>query len=65
MILLWRDPDGTTVSTVSTKSQPFASNNKDVQKISTLEQKISERDNTIALLKDEIKRVHTGKLKHH
>lgn len=54
MVLLWKDPEGKSIITASTKSQAYAANSKDMQKIATLEKKISERDNVIVLLKDEI-----------
>ena len=57
MVLLWRDPEGKSISsfnTVSCKSVAYGDNSKDVQKIATLQKTICERDTTIVRLKDQI-----------
>ena len=54
MILLWKDPDGKTVTTASNHQTPLPSTmNKDM-KIASLERHIGEKDNMIAQLNQEI-----------
>ena len=62
MVLLWKDPEGKSISSfntvaVSGKPQGYGDNSKDVQKIATLEKTICERDTTIVLLRDQITRL--------
>ena len=55
MVLLWRDPEGKNiVSTMKNNSTPTQNNDKDLQRITSLEKSIKEKDGIIANLKDEI-----------
>ena len=53
MILLWRDPEGKTVTTASNRTPLPSTMNKDM-KIASLERHIGEKDNIIAQLNQEI-----------
>ena len=54
MILLWKDPEGKTVTTASNAQTPSPSTvNKDM-KIASLERNIGEKETVIAKLKEEI-----------
>jgi hypothetical protein len=57
MVLLWKDPEGRSASTIkkpgSLPSDPNSSA-KEAQKIATLEKSITEKDMIITQLKDEI-----------
>ena len=55
MILLWKDPEGKTISTLTNKSQMNAATpGTEVKKIASLEKALCERDNTIVQLKQEV-----------
>lgn len=57
MVLLWKDPEGKTISTLThTKSQNQkpTPNVNDMNKIASLENAITEKDSTIVRLKGEI-----------
>ena len=58
MVLLWKDPEGKTVTSIKKGGTPppinSNSSGKEAQKIATLEKSLSDRDNIIAQLKVEI-----------
>lgn len=57
MILLWRDPEGNTISVTTgnnSVSAHSASEQNLIQKIATLEMSITEKNNEIVKLKDEV-----------
>ena len=55
MVLLWRDPEGNTVS-VATGSNSISAHSEQnlIQKIATLEMSVTEKNNEIVNLKNEI-----------
>ena len=57
MVLLWRDPEGNSVKSATVHNSVPTQNHcsKEMQKISALEKNISEKDNMIAKLQDELK----------
>ena len=58
MVLLWRDPEGNTVSVTTGNNSISAQNSHSeqnlIQKIATLEMSITEKNNEILKLKNEI-----------
>ena len=55
MVLLWRDPEGNTISVTTGNSSISAHSEQNlIQKIATLEMSITEKNNEIVKLKNEV-----------
>ena len=55
MVLLWKDPEGETVTTVHSNGQARRNTcNKESQRIVSLEKTISQKDDLIEKLRDEV-----------